>query len=78
MFAYSLLPIDSIFAKTLNSLGLKFANIHENKVLANISELTVMLVLNDLFAEMFLMGTNDNIFYYDEDINKVFPLNNLS
>ena len=33
-----------------------------------------MPVLNDLFAEMFLMGTNDNIFYYDEDINKVFPL----
>ena len=40
VFAYSLLPIDSLFARTLNSLGLKFANIHENKVLANISELS--------------------------------------
>ena len=34
---------DCFFEKTLNSQGNEFTNIRENKVFANISELTVLL-----------------------------------
>ena len=37
---------DSLLVRILNSLGNKFTNICENKVLANISELTVCKLFN--------------------------------